>query len=209
MNVAWTRRRGQELWAALGMSGEGGRIVRPTVPASFRTAGGFTLIELMIVIAIMAIVMTMSIPLLYKATHREALNKAVRDMVEVCSQARAMAILHGKMTELVFHPREGRCEVAGLAKPVSQPHDQQLEFQDSPPPEPNSGLSAQISDKLAIEMLDVNLIEYKDAEYTRVRFFPNGTCDEFTLILHSDRGEWIKIWLEITTGMVNVGAVNQ
>ena len=180
---------------------------RSAAPSVVGMSGGFTLIELMIVIAIMAIIMTMSIPLVYKASHREPLNKAVRDMVEVCSQARAMAILQGKMIELVFHPREGRCEVAGMARPKSQ--DESEESAVSAPPAPNSGLSAQISDKLSIEMLDVNLIEYKDAEYTRVRFYPNGTCDEFTLILHSDRGEWIKLWLEITTSVINVGAVNQ
>lgn len=171
-------------------------------------AAAFTLIELMVVVAIMAIVMTMSIPLMYKSTHREALNKAVRDVVEVCSQARATAILQGRMTELVWHPRAMRCEVSGGARART---DEEPSFGggENPAPPANSGLAAQISDKLTIEMLDVNLTEYKDAEYARVRFYPNGTSDEFTLILHSERGDWIKIWLEITTGVVNVGGVNQ
>ena len=29
-------------------------------------------------------------------------------------------------------------------------------------------------------MLDINLTEYKDADVARVRFYPNGTCDELT-----------------------------
>ena len=66
-----------------------------------------------------------------------------------------------------------------------------------------------ISDHVVIEMLDVNLLEYKDQDFARVRFYPNGTCDEFTLILHSDRGEWIKISLEITTSLANVGPVDR
>src|SRR5262245_19579849 len=162
----------------------------------------FTLIELMIVIAIMAILMTMSIPLMYKASHREALNKAVRDIVEVCSQARAMAILQGKMTELVFHPREGRCEVAGMVR--SNPRGDLNEFGEPAPPPSDSGLSAQISDKLTIRMLDINLCPYVDAEYARVRFYPNGTCDEMVLILQSDRGQQYGVTLEITTGVADV-----
>jgi hypothetical protein len=35
-----------------------------------------------------------------------------------------------------------------------------------------------------------------------VRFYPNGTCDELTLILASDKGEWKKITTEVTTGIV-------
>ncbi len=46
-------------------------------------------------------------------------------------------------------------------------------------------------------MLDINLLEYKDEEIARVRFYPNGTCDELTVILQS-RGEWKKLSLEVT-----------
>jgi len=53
------------------------------------------------------------------------------------------------------------------------------------------------------------LTEYKDADTAKVRFFPNGTCDEMTLILHSDKGEWMKITLEITTGLTSVGPVTR
>ena len=52
-------------------------------------------------------------------------------------------------------------------------------------------------------MLDVNFIEYKDAEEAHVRFFPNGTSDELTVILHSGT-EYRKITLEPTTGLANV-----
>jgi len=62
----------------------------------------------MIVIAIMAIVMTMSVPIIYKVRHKAPLRKAVSDVVEVCSRARAQAILKGVMTEVTFHPREKR-----------------------------------------------------------------------------------------------------
>jgi hypothetical protein len=62
---------------------------------------------------------------------------------------------------------------------------------------------------LTLEMLDVNLTEYKDAEQAQARFFPNGTCDELTIILSSDQNEWYKISLEITTALATVGPVDK
>lgn len=169
----------------------------------------FTLIEIMVVVGIIAIVMAMTVPFVYKVRQREAINKAVRDVMEVCSQARAQAILQGKITELQFYPKEKRCQVVGYAGEKSPAPEQSSEPGVAPTPPANSGLSARIHDAITIEMLDVNLTEYKDLDLARVRFFPNGTCDEFTLVLHSDKGQWFKIWLEITTSLANVGAVDQ
>jgi prepilin-type N-terminal cleavage/methylation domain-containing protein len=167
----------------------------------------FTLIELMVVVGIMGILMTMSVPLVYKVTRREPLNKAVRSVVESCSHARARAILKGRMTELVFFPQERRFEVVHGA-PHRRPSQEEGADPEPPRPAPE-GLSGHFPESIAIEMLDVNLIEYKDKEMARVRFYPNGTCDEFTLILRSDKGEWIKIWLEITTALAEVGPVDR
>jgi Tfp pilus assembly protein FimT len=142
------------------------------------------LIEVMMVVAIMGIVLTMGVPSIYHIWHKESLTKSVSDIVEVCSHARARAIMRGEMTEVVFHPQQGQLEVAGAGG--------------------GEGLSAQISDRVLIEMLDINLTEYKDAETARVRFYPNGMCDEMTLILHSAQNEWRKISLELSTSLATV-----
>ncbi len=182
---------------------------RSQVGGTRSARGGFTLIELMVVVAIMAIVMTMSVPVIYKVLHREPLNKAVRDVVEVLSNARARAIMRGRVVEVYFHPRTGLIEIAG-AGPSHVRHFQTegVGLAQAQAPS-NSGLSAQLSDKLEIEMLDVNLTEYKDKDLARVRFFPDGTCDEMTLVLHaldakSENEEWAGISLEITTGLASV-----
>ena len=44
---------------------------------------------------------------------------------------------------------------------------------------------------------------YSQSEWTRVRFYPNGTSDEMTVIFHSDKGEFRKITLEPTTGLAD------
>jgi len=53
-------------------------------------------------------------------------------------------------------------------------------------------------------MLDVNLTEYKDADEVRVHFYPDGTSEEMTLIIHAE-GQYRKISLEVTTGLASVG----
>ncbi len=169
---------------------------------------GFTLFEIMIVIAILGILVTMSVPLINRVRYREPLNQAVRDVVEVCSNARARAIMQGHMTEVIFHPRVGSFEIANAA-PAPAPEAELTGAEPAPAPPKDSGLSGQFSDKLTLEMLDVNLTEYKDQELARVRFYPNGTSDEMTIVLQSQKGEFIKISLEITTALASVGPVDR
>src|SRR5215469_7583162 len=67
----------------------------------------FTLIEIMVVVAIMGIILAAGIPSLYGFLHKAGLRKTTSDIVETCQSARSVAILGGSPTELVFHPREG------------------------------------------------------------------------------------------------------
>ena len=153
----------------------------------------FTLIEVMLVIGILGIVLGMGIPSFYRAIKKEPMRKAVTGVVEACELARAQAILHGKTTSLVFDPMEGTFSVEGMGGVAGA--------------RPGASGSGRIDDSIGIEMLDVNLIEFREADQARVRFFANGTCDEFTLVLQSDRNEWRKLSLEPTTGNLTVGNV--
>jgi prepilin-type N-terminal cleavage/methylation domain-containing protein len=175
----------------------------------------FTLIEIMIVVAIMGVVLTMGVPIVYKAWHKAPMSKAISDIIEVCSHARAMAILQGREVDVVFHPREGRFEVGASAVPPPGPAQPGSPPIPAPAPAPfpsttapaaGSGLSGRLSDRVLIEMMDINKLphEFRDDDVARVRFYPNGTCDELTLILVSDTNERREITLEITTGLASV-----
>lgn len=175
------------------------------LPRDRGAEGAFTLIEIMIVVAILGIVMSMGVPAIYRAQQKEGMRKAVSDIVEVCSNARAQAILRGTTVELRIRPQEGRFEVTApptAPRPGSTPGEEpRVEAVVPAPPPPRSGLSAQIPDRIGFEMVDVNFVEYKEAEEARVRFHPNGTSDEMTVVLRSDKNEFRRISLEVTTGL--------
>ena len=66
--------------------------------------------------------------------------------------------------------------------------------------------SAEFDSSVVIEGLGINNFDYTESDKASVRFFPNGTSDEMTLVLSSG-GEYRKITLEVTTALVSVGNV--
>ena len=130
----------------------------------------------------------------------------MKDIVEVCSHARARAIMQGTMTEVVLHPRGKPPGVCRRRQPVAgaQRRGRRRAAGDTGGGS-GSGLSAQLSDTIIIETLDVNMsgIEFNDAEEVRIRFYPNGIADEMRMILFDGRDR-MGIELEITTGLANV-----
>jgi prepilin-type N-terminal cleavage/methylation domain-containing protein len=150
---------------------------------------GFTLIELMIVIGIVAIVMGLGVPTLVRVFRKEALRQATADLIEVGSHARALAIQGGQTVELVINPESRTVSVGGGGGG------------DRPGLVGQNRTSATWPDSLTLEMLDVNFVEYRTEPQARVRFFPNGTCDEATVILRNDANEYRMVFWEVLTGL--------
>jgi prepilin-type N-terminal cleavage/methylation domain-containing protein len=143
-----------------------------------RQPPAFTLIEMMIVVAIIGLVAAMGMPSILQALRKDGMRKTMSDVRQTLGDARARAIYSGQITEVVFHP---------LVKSIG---------------------STTLPDGVDIAMLDINLLDYGASDEARVRFFPNGTCDELTLVLHS-RDEWQKITLEFSTALASVSPVNR
>jgi prepilin-type N-terminal cleavage/methylation domain-containing protein len=177
-------------------------------PSALRPTRAFTLIEIMVVVGIMGLILVaFGIPSIYSIAKKEGMRRAVGDLTEVLGNARAQAILRGTQVEVKFYPLERRFEVsAAAAAPVGGAPDT---GEAKPPPNiaPGTGLSGIIPEDINLEMLDVNLFEYNQSEWTRVRFFPNGTSDELTVIYRSNKNEYRKVTLEPTTGLAIVGDV--
>ena len=157
---------------------------------------GFTLIELMMVVAIIGLLMATGVPAILSMTREAPMRKAVNDMMEICSHARAVAILRGQTATVVFHPHLQEIEFVGGAA-ASGPSTRVGRAAVS---------SAHFDPGVAIEGLGINDFDYTESDEGRVRFFANGTSDEMTLVLSSG-GEYRKITLEVTTALASVGKV--
>ena len=150
-------------------------------------ARGFTLIEIMVVVAIMAIILAAGIPSLYGFFHKGGIRKTMSDLLETCQSARAKAIMSGSPADLIIHPRDGRLEVAGDA--------------------PSGGYgswahSAKIEGaKIYALRINNSHEDLSQVEEVRVRFYPDGKCEEMILLLMTDKNEMRGINLEITTSL--------
>ena len=150
----------------------------------------------MMVVVIVGLMMATGVPAILSVTREAPLRKAVNDTLEICSTARAQAILQGQTTLVVFHPRLKQVSFSGGV--------------DASAPSTRVGHaavnSAEFGSSVVIEGLGINNLDYTDSDEARVRFFPNGTSDEMTLVL-SANGEYRKITLEVTTALASVSNV--
>jgi prepilin-type N-terminal cleavage/methylation domain-containing protein len=149
-------------------------------------AAAFTLIEIMMVVAIIGLTLTMSIPSFHHMLQREGMGKVERDMVQACQEARRAAIMNNQTTDLVIRPLDHTFSVPGAFDLVTIPND------------------------INIEALGVNFNPMETQDEARVHFNPKGTSDEFVIILHGPDGSYRTIYLDCVTALVRVegGAFN-
>lgn len=159
---------------------------------------------------------------------------AVKILQEAASNARALAILRQTTTELVIHPREGSIEVSmsggggdrggGIdfvdgsrvhmeSKNVS---GEDWRMADRKTGSGGSGggsgggrserdpFKGRLPKGIQVEGLGVNGEDWTEDEVAKVRFYPNGTCDEMSIVLISDTNERRNVWLEVVTGYAEI-----
>jgi prepilin-type N-terminal cleavage/methylation domain-containing protein len=143
----------------------------------FSPRRAFTLIEIMIVVAIIGLIAAMGIPSMLQMLNKEGMRKAVEDVTNLLKDARAQAILKDQTTYVAFHPADNRLNSS-------------------------IGESVTLQPGVAMEAIGINLIDKSETEESHVQFFPNGTCDELTLVLHSGT-DWRKITLEFSTSIAS------
>ena len=129
--------------------------------------------------AILGIITAIGIPSFARVLKKEGMRKAVSDFVEACSDARAKAILKQETMTLTIRPED-----ATFKSPSK---------------------SYRFPDTVFIDFMGVNFsLTDMESEETTVHFFPNGTSDEFAIILKSTEMETVKITLELVTGLADV-----
>ena len=170
---------------------------------------GFTLIEIMMVVGILGMVLAMGMPAFIQSIRKDPLRQAVSDLETACSKAREAAILRGLPVELVIR-ESGELNVVPVRDDTvvqTTSSEEALGQQAGQPADTAASqspvFSARLNENVAIRLLYVNLKDQMEAGETRVHFYPNGTCDEFTIILQFGN-EMRKISLEVVTALVNV-----
>jgi prepilin-type N-terminal cleavage/methylation domain-containing protein len=143
-------------------------------------AAAFTLIEIMMVVAILGLTLAMGIPSFVRSIKREGMGKLERDLVQACQEARRNAIINNQTTDLVIRPLDRTFGVPGVFGPVEIPND------------------------IVIQILGVNFKQLEGADEARVHFHPNATSDEFKIVLRGPDGSYRTIKLDIITALPRV-----
>lgn len=182
----------------------GSRLGTPSGPRP----GAFTLIEIMIVVAIIAIIMAISIPSVYQQMHQDSMRKAVKDLTDACFEARSAAIMSGKTAELSIKLSGIRRVTVTL---TGQTSDGYVGGDDSGGAAGGGGgtvFTATFSDHLT--GIEAETFKAADRELENemiCKFYANGTCDPMKVTLQSDRGETRIITTEVITGIADVEVV--
>lgn len=140
--------------------------------------GGFTLIEIMMVVAIIGLTLSMGIPSFRNMLRKEGMAKAELDMVKACQAARQNAIMNNKDTVLVIRPKDRTFSVPGAFDAVTLPND------------------------VDITVLGVNFNKVEDEPEADVHFKKEGTSDEFMIVFHGFDGSYRTIYLDCVTALV-------
>ena len=188
-----------------------------TRPVTRAEGGGFTLVEIMVVIGILTMVLALGAPSFVRIIKKEPLRQAASDLVEGLSHARAQAILQGATTEFVLRATDGSMTVQLAPERGLEATNAFVEFnyptESSPEVKPTASaestmppFSARLHPDIAVALLYVNLRDQMQAEETHVRFHPNGTSDDFTILIESRAG-MRKVFLDSITGLADMEVI--
>ncbi len=154
---------------------------------------GFTLLEVMIVVGIMAMIMAITLPALRFAGEREPLDEVVEMISDLTAKARTDAILERRKQLVIINLQTAEKGLAIYGLPEVR-HEfagdgQVVEFQLNP------------------QMLATNQfprsVSFAPAEIFEIWFRPDGTCDGAEMTM-SEGGQVYRLFLDPSTSLTEV-----
>lgn len=166
-------------------------------PSSSPTA--FTLIEIMVVVAIIGLMAAIGMPSIIRALQKDGMRKALSDVKDVCFTARQEAIVTKHKTAVIFYPQKGRFGLDGVSG-VSSATTTNIHT--------GKVTGSSLPTGIQFAMLDIFHKDFAESEWAKVFFYPDGTADETVLVL-TGRGETWKITIDYVTGTPVVSPVDR
>jgi prepilin-type N-terminal cleavage/methylation domain-containing protein len=173
-------------------------------PCNKRFKAAFTLVEIMVVLAIMGLVLGLAVINFRAINQKEPLEQAVSDVEGLCRRARSEAIVKSRPMDLIIDSGSGLLRLATAPNSVNTL-------------DPESGvLMATIEEAVAIDQaslpsnVELEIVVPEDALDSEtpgvvvIRFYPNGTAEPLeALIMMSDEGVYTMV-LDPVTGRLRV-----
>jgi prepilin-type N-terminal cleavage/methylation domain-containing protein len=176
--------------------------------------GGFTLLELMLVMAVIVTVLSLSIPAINRTFTRQALDKSGDRVRAAMGDARVQAIKEGNVYA-VYIEKDGRWfDVAPFSSAKQQIEKSRNVAGDSSQRSDSDYLdnmlpngikflggetalnSRALSAASGMQTLDNNLLQ--------ILFYPDGTSQDARLALQNEHGSVVEVQLRGLTGIANV-----
>ena len=185
-----------------------------------RTAvSAFTLIELMVVMGLMMIILAIGVPRMVQG-NRSPLGESLNAVMEACAAARRQAILSGGTSRVTIRGAvEGTGFIitagsGGSSSSVQKDGDINSDMADfldetprpAPKPGGGAGFNGRIHDDVAIHGVFVNFEDLMDEDQVEVKFYSNGTSDEFTIGMRHEFGDAVLrfVQLDSVTGLAYI-----
>lgn len=188
---------------------------------------GFTMLELMLVVAIMLLTLVLAVPSMLRSFRGARLRTSARTTVMMHRHARSLAVLQQKRAGLLFDIETGELEVVSLsasagaeqnnmfmeARAVRPPDDTPAPAAAEPPPEgeaegPAPAVVSELRHHLAAQ------IRIRDFTYGKggmehegvylVQYYPNGTSDPYSLRLVDEKDRALLIKVDGLSGQATV-----
>lgn len=179
----------------------------------------FTLIELMVVMGLMMIIVAIGVPKMVQG-NRTPLGESLNAVMEACAAARRQAILSGGTSRVTIRGAEegaGFIISAGSGGGKSSTRKDEninsdmagfLHETPRPAPKPSvgAGFSGRIHDEVAIHFISVNFSDPMDEDQVEIKFYSNGTSDEFTIGMRHEFGDALLrfVQLDSVTGLAYI-----